>query len=299
MRCTILVTGASYGFGLLAARELALAGHIVYAGDPQISPQSIAQVKKIEKWAEQRGVDLRMIDLNVQSTESVNTAITQIMDVEERLDVVVHGASHMAFGPAESFTPEQMHWLYDVNVVGAQRVNRAVLPYLRKQGTGYLIWLGSLTTHMGASPFLAPYYAAKAAMDTLAVSYSTELARWGIETTIIMLGAFTKKMNRLANAEMPGDAGVADEYVDGPYANVADQVLVGLAGLESEDTDPRSVGHEIARVVNIPFGKRPFRVHVGQWQDGAAESLESAEKMHRELHHALGLQDLVPPEVHD
>jgi NAD(P)-dependent dehydrogenase (short-subunit alcohol dehydrogenase family) len=106
--------------------------------------------------------------------------------------VIVHNAGHMMFGPAEAFTPEQYIEQYDVNVLGAQRVNRAALPLLRKQGKGLLVWVGSSSTRGGTPPFLAPYFAAKAAMDALAVSYSTELALWGIETTIMVPGAFTK-----------------------------------------------------------------------------------------------------------
>ncbi|KAG1255969.1 hypothetical protein G6F66_014858 [Rhizopus arrhizus] len=95
----------------------------------------------------------------------------------------------MVFGPAEAFTPEQLMQQYDVNVLGTQRVNRAALPHLRRRGNGLLVWIGSSSTRGGTPPFLAPYFAAKAAMDALAVSYSPELSRWGIETTsMVQLG---------------------------------------------------------------------------------------------------------------
>jgi NAD(P)-dependent dehydrogenase (short-subunit alcohol dehydrogenase family) len=82
-----------------------------------------------------------------------------------RLDVIVHNAGHMMFGPAEAFTPNQYMQQYDVNVLGTQRVNRAALPLLRKQGKGLLIWVGSSSTRGGTPPFLALYFATKAAMD--------------------------------------------------------------------------------------------------------------------------------------
>src|SRR5580692_1796552 len=138
----------------------------------------------------------------------------------------------MVFGPAEAFTPEQLMQQYDVNVLGAQRVNRAGLPHLRAQGRGLLVWVGSSSTRGGTPPFLGPYFAAKAAMDALAVSYSTELARWGIETTIMVPGAFTKGTNHFAHAGAPADKACVAEYESGPYAGVADQALKGLAGLE-------------------------------------------------------------------
>ena len=122
--------------------------------------------------------------------------------------MLVHNAGHMVFGPAEAFTPEQLMQQYDVNVLGTQRVNRAALPHLRKQGKGLLVWVGSSSTCGGKPPFLAPYFAAKAAMDALAVAYSTELTRWGIETTIMVPGAFTKGTNHFALQGGPVDEAV-------------------------------------------------------------------------------------------
>ncbi|WP_347558806.1 SDR family NAD(P)-dependent oxidoreductase [Robbsia sp. KACC 23696] len=295
MGYSILVTGAAYGHGLLAARELALAGHTVYACVPELNDLRATHIEKVANWAIQHGVDLRIIELNVQSDASVERGVAQIIDAGQSLDVVIHGASHMAFGPAEAFTPEQMHLLFDINVVGCQRVNRAVLPYLRKQGRGYLIWIGSLVMHMGTPPFLAPYFAAKAAMDVLAESYSTELAKWGIETTIIVPGSFTRTMNRLANAETPNDIAVGDAYLAGPYSGVPDKVLIGFIGMESDDVEPRTVAREIVRVVDLPFGTRPFRAHVGPSPGGTTARIAAAETMRQEILDAMGLGDLISP----
>ena len=104
--------------------------------------------------------------------------------------MVIHNAGHMVFGPAEAFTPEQFAQLYDTNVLSTQRVNRATLPYFRRQGKGLVVWVSSSSTRGGTPPYLAPYFAAKAAMDALAVSYAGELARWGIETSIISTRRF-------------------------------------------------------------------------------------------------------------
>src|ERR1700750_3402277 len=79
-------------------------------------------------------------------------------------------------------TPEQLVQVFDTNVLSTQRVNRAALPQLRKQKKGLVLWVGSTSTRGGTPPYLSPYFAAKAAMDALAVSYAAELNRWGIET---------------------------------------------------------------------------------------------------------------------
>ncbi len=98
---------------------------------------------------------------------------------------------------------------------------------------------------------LPPYFAAKAARDALAVSYSTELARWGIATTIMVLGAFTKGTNHFAHSGKPPDEARAAAYETGPYAGVTDQALKDLASLEPADADPAEVARQIVRVVDI------------------------------------------------
>src|SRR5690606_28576435 len=131
-----------------------------------------------------------------------------------KLDVVVHNAGHMVLGPAEAFTPEQLAALYDVNVLGTQRVNRAALPFMRAAGSGLLVWIGSSSVAGGVPPLLAPYFAAKAGMDALAVSYARELAPLGIDSAIIVPGAYTSGTNHFAHAGFPADRDRAEAYAD-------------------------------------------------------------------------------------
>nr|WP_314541605.1 SDR family oxidoreductase [uncultured Massilia sp.] len=297
MSTIILITGASSGFGLMTAKALAQAGHIVYASMRETSGRNAPRVAELGQWARDHGVDLRTVELDVQSDDSAAAAVRQVLAEAGRLDVIVHNAGHMVFGPAEAFTPEQLMQQYDVNVLGAQRVNRAALPHLRKQGRALVLWVGSSSTRGGTPPFLAPYFAAKAAMDALAVSYSTELARWGIETTIMVPGAFTKGTNHFAHAGKPADSRIVAEYEGGPYAGVAAMALKGLASLEPSDADPEEVARQIVRVVGLPHGTRPFRVHVDSSQDGAEVVNMVADRMRRDIYRAIGLQDLLAPRV--
>jgi NAD(P)-dependent dehydrogenase (short-subunit alcohol dehydrogenase family) len=107
--------------------------------------------------------------------------------------------------PLKRFRPQQFAEQYDVNVLGTQRVNRAVLPHMRAAMQGLLVWVSSSSSAGGTPPYLAPYFAAKAAMDSLAVLYARELSRWGIETTIVVPGAFTKGTNHFAHSGRPAD----------------------------------------------------------------------------------------------
>lgn len=162
----------------------------------------------------------------------------------------------MSFGPAEAFTPEQFAQLYDINVLSTQRVNRAALPQMRKQGRGLVVWVSSSSARGGTAPYLSPYFAAKAPMDSLAVSYASELTRWGIETSIIVPGAFTKGTNHFAHSGSPADKDRAKEYDEGPYAGLPEQSLKGLASLEPADADVSAVAKAIVAVVDMPLGKR-------------------------------------------
>lgn len=289
----IVITGASSGFGALAARALAHAGHIVYASMRATTGRNAPQVAEVARYAAEHRVDLRTVELDVASSDSVDAGIASIVADNGRLDVVIHNAGHMAFGPAEAFTPEQFAELYDVNVLSTQRVNRAALPQLRKQGKGLVIWVSSSSARGGTPPYLSPYFAAKAAMDSLAVSYAAELTRWGIETSIIVPGAFTKGTNHFAHAGKPADQDRGDAYDNGPYAGVSEQALQGLAALEPADADVADVAQAIVEVVDTPFGRRPFRVHIDPSQDGAEIVNGVADRVRSEMFRRIGLEDLL------
>jgi NAD(P)-dependent dehydrogenase (short-subunit alcohol dehydrogenase family) len=297
MKQVIVITGASSGFGALAARALAHAGHTVYASMRETTGRNAPQVEEVNTYVAEHGVDLRAVELDVASEASAEAGIQKILADSGRLDVVIHNAGHMSFGPAEAFTPDQFAQLYDINVLSTQRVNRAALPHLREQGRGLLVWVSSSSTRGGTPPYLSPYFAAKAAMDSLAVSYASELARWGIETSIIVPGAFTKGTNHFAHSGSPADKDRAAEYDNGPYAGVADQALKGLAALEPADADAKSVADAIVKVVGMPFGKRPFRTHIDPSEDGAEIVNGVADRVRAEMFRRIGLEDLLHPRV--
>ena len=293
----IVVTGASSGFGAMSARALAKAGHTVYAGIRATTTRNAKAVADAAAFAKENNADLRSVELDVTDDASIAQAVETIVAENGQLDVIVHNAGHMSFGPAEAFTPEQYAELFDINVLSTQRLNRAALPQLRKQGRGLIVWVSSSSTRGGTPPFLAPYFAAKAAMDSLAVSYASELTRWGIETSIIVPGAFTKGTNHFAHSGSPADAARAAEYLEGPYKGISDKALQGLAALEPADSDPEEVARAIVYVVGKPFGKRPFRVHIDPSQDGAEIVNGVADRVRAELFYRVGLEDLLKPAV--
>ena len=295
MKQVVLITGASSGFGAITARALAVAGHTVYASMRETTGRNRPQVEAAKKFGIDNHVDLRTIELDVASQESVDKAIQQIAAENGCLDVVIHNAGHMVFGPAEAFTPEQLAELYDVNVLSTQRVNRAALPVLRQQGQGLVVWVGSSSTRGGTPPYLAPYFAAKAGMDAMAVSYAGELARWNIETVIIVPGAYTSGTNHFAHAGKPEDEARAKEYEAGPTATLAKEIMDGLSRTAAPDADVSQVAKAVVNVVDMPFGRRPFRVHIDPANDGAEIVNGVADRLRSELLRNMGLVDLLKP----
>jgi NAD(P)-dependent dehydrogenase (short-subunit alcohol dehydrogenase family) len=250
------------------------------------------QVQAAADYSAEQGVDLRSIELDVNSQASVDAAIARIIDEQGRIDVLVHNAGHMVVGPAEAFTPEQLEELYDVNVLSTQRVNRAALPHLRTRGEGLLVWVSSSSVKGGTPPYLAPYFAAKAAMDSLAVSYAAELARFGIETSIVVPGSFTSGTNHFAHSGRPADAAVEAEY-ETHYAGLMEQVSQKLAALAPADADASLVSAEIARIVDLPVGQRPFRVTIDPANDGSQEVSDVADRVRRDFLTRIDLADLL------
>jgi NAD(P)-dependent dehydrogenase (short-subunit alcohol dehydrogenase family) len=297
MSKVILVTGASSGFGRLTSEALARAGHVVYASMRDLAGRNAPEAAKMARFCKEHGADLRTVELDVQSQDSVDRAVAKVIADAGRIDVVLHNAGHMVFGPAEAFTAEQYAQLYDVNVLGAQRVNRAALPHLRRQKQGLLVWVSSSSSAGGTPPYLAPYFAAKAAMDAMAVQYARELARWGIETSIIVPGAFTSGTNHFAHSGRPADAARVAEYEAGPYAGFGEQVQKAFAAIVPPDADASAVADAIVKVVDLPFGKRPFRVHIDPTEDGADVGFTVLDRVRAEMLHRVGLGDLLKPRV--
>jgi NAD(P)-dependent dehydrogenase (short-subunit alcohol dehydrogenase family) len=291
----IVVTGAANGIGRTTCNALARAGHTVYVSMRETTGRNAQRMEEVDEFARKHGIDLRAIEIDVSSEGSVNSTIETIIAENGRLDVVVHNAAQIVYGPTEAFTPEQFAELYDTNVISTQRVNRAALPQLRKQGEGLLVWISSSSARGGSVPFLGAYASSKAALDALALSYAGELARWGVETTIVVPGALGP--GHYLRSGRPRDAVRAEEYADGPTVDISEAALKGLAQLSPRDPDPQRVASAIADVVEMPFGQRPLRIHFDPDDDGAALVNGIADRVRAELLRRIGLEDILKPAI--
>ena len=259
-----------------------------------ITGRNAANAEAIASLAKKSGVDLRTVEIDVQSQDSVDKGVAKVIADTGRIDVLIHNAGHMVFGPAEAFMPEQYAYLYDVNVLSTQRVNRAVLPHIRRQKQGLLVWVSSSSSAGGTPPYLAPYFGAKAAMDAIAVQYARELSRWGIETSIIGPGAFTSGTDFAHSGNRP---------MKRLSANMTRGLMRGSASMCRKPSRPSCrlmLTPQLWRMRSCrwstrPFGKRPFRVHIDPTEDGASVGFTVLDRVRAEMLHRVGLSDLLKP----
>lgn len=255
---TVLITGTSTGIGRATAETLLSQGLTVYATMRDPEGRNATAAAELESFADAQPGTVRVADLDVTSQASADAAVRRVIDEAGRLDAVVHNAGHLLVGYTEAFTEDDLAHLLDVNAVGAHRVNRAALPYLRAQRSGTLLYVGS-TILVTTPPFLGPYVASKAALDALAVVTSYEVSQFGIETSIVMPGAITQGTNHFPGASHASDASVTAEYADlDALVARTHEAHDGLFDPE-HPADPQSVADEVARILALPTGRKPFR----------------------------------------
>jgi NAD(P)-dependent dehydrogenase (short-subunit alcohol dehydrogenase family) len=261
MSSVVLVTGTATKIGRLTAEVLAADGHTVFASMRDPEGRNAAHARTLLAEAARDRTDLRVVELDVLSQDSADAAVRTVLDTAGRLDVVVHNAGHLMVGFAEAFSAEELAHLFDVNVLGMQRVNRAALPHLRSRGTGLLVYVGS-TTSVVLPPFLAPYVASKTAFDALARTTAYEVGRFGIESTIVMPGPFTSGTEHFPNATPAADRRVAAAYAALEPLVARNEEATSSLFTPGADAEPAAVATEIARLVRLPHGTRPSRTVV-------------------------------------
>ncbi|WP_375380250.1 SDR family NAD(P)-dependent oxidoreductase [uncultured Sphingomonas sp.] len=264
----ILITGAGSGFGLLTVQTLLGKGLTIYAGirDPQ--GRNAEKAANLQRLAKGSDGELVVVDLDVLDEADCRAAADTIMARDGRIDAVFHNAGHLYIGYTEAFTPDQLSEAFRSNALGAHVLNRAVLPFMRAAGRGTLIYNSSGSARV-IGPFMGPYVLGKMAFDALAEATAYEANAFGIETVIIMPGAFTQGTSHFDTHAAPQDAEVVRAYAR--LQPDFDQYGPGLEQLfEGRDQPPQAVADEVARVLAIPRGQKPLRTEVdfSEWGAG-------------------------------
>ncbi len=257
----VLITGAISGFGRQIAQKLASDGHQVFATARGINGKNADAVNDLERWASDRKLNLKVVELDVSNEQSVNQAVSSILKDAGHLDVVVNNAGIVGFGPIEAFSIEQTQTMFDVNLFGPMRVNQAVLPSMRKRKSGLIIQISS-TGGRTYLPFHGTYNSTKWAIEAIAEGLHYELASDGIDSVIVEPGAF--KTEILGKVSSPDKTAINEEYVE---FNKDMEIMFGgiKEAITAEDAPgPVWVADAIKRLVDMPAGSRPIRTVVGE-----------------------------------
>jgi short-subunit dehydrogenase len=227
-----IVTGASSGIGAATAALLANSGYKVY-GTSRKGAQAAQRAYK-------------MIALDVNSEASIEAALKEVVQIEGRIDLVVNNAGFgVAPGGAEESSIEQTKMIFDTNFFGIVRMTRAVVPYMRKQGEGRIINIGSILGLIPA-PYMATYAATKHAVEGFSESLDHELRTRGIRVSVVEPG-YTNTHFEANTLEV--DAKI-DEY------NIARKALAKLMKVAvANGDDPKVVANVVLKAANAKHPK--------------------------------------------
>jgi NAD(P)-dependent dehydrogenase (short-subunit alcohol dehydrogenase family) len=254
MSKTILITGASTGFGRDTAETLARAGHIVFASmrDPRGRNRPHAEALRKQS--------ISVVELDVSNDASVDQGVQEVLKLTKGIDVLVNNAGIGSAGVTEAFTPDQAKMLFDINVVGVLRTARAVLAPMREQHAGLIVNVGSILGRVTV-PFWGIYGASKFAIEALTDSLRYEVSQLGIDVALVQPSAYPTLF--FENLQQPADTDRIAAY--GTVGEIPRAIFKALmTQFQAPDApNPHDVGEAIAKLVALPKGSRPARTVVG------------------------------------
>ena len=254
----VMITGIAGGFGKPTALALLERGYQVAGSVRSKEGKNAAAIAELE------AAGAKIVEMDVTDTASTERGVADAIAQLGGLDILFNNAGVGACGVQELFSGEEMARVFDVNVLGVQRVMRAALPHMRAQGRGTVLYTSSLIGRI-TTPFYGTYSASKWALEAIAESYRTELSAYGIETCIIEPGAMpTAFFDGLIepSAAEPGDAARAAQY--GELAKLPAMSNANLAQtLEANpEQRPERIAEAVVALLDAPFGEKPFRTIV-------------------------------------
>ena len=261
MSQTILLTGASGGFGRLIAQTLLTAGHRLAATLRDPGGRNRTVVQDLAR----HGATVVAMDLTDDA--DVERGVAQAVAALGSIEVVINNAGTGVTGLQEAFTADDLKRVFDINVIGAHRVNRALLPAWRARRSGLMINVSSLLGRI-TLPFYGPYNASKWALEALSENYRSELSAFGIEVCIVEPGGYATSF--IDHLLRPSDAARAASH--GPLAAAPQAALEGFEKLlaAAPSQNPQRVADAIAALIAQPAGARAFRTTVDTLGMGAA-----------------------------
>jgi NAD(P)-dependent dehydrogenase (short-subunit alcohol dehydrogenase family) len=268
----------------LIAETAARKDYRVFATMRNVNGKNAGAAREVREVAARELLWLRAIELDVTDDGSVERAVNEVIGEAGRVDVLVNNAGYGLMGVTEAVTIEQAQRIMDTNFFGVVRMNRAVLPHMRKQKSGLLIHISSGAGRI-VVPSMAFYCASKWALEALAEEYRYELAGQGIDSVIIQPGAYPTAV--LGNIEKAGDLSRTDTY--GAVNGLADTATTLLS--TAAKGDPQEIADVVLRTIETPLGQRKLRQRIGSGSEGIIALNELSEQVQKQLLAAFGMTE--------
>jgi NAD(P)-dependent dehydrogenase (short-subunit alcohol dehydrogenase family) len=277
----VLITGSSTGFGRLFVETLARKGHTVFATMRDPAGRNAKNASEVRALAEKESLPIHVFELDVTDDGSVERAVNAAVAKAGRIDVAINNAGYYLSGLEEAVTTEQARRLMDTNFLGPVRVNRAVLPHMRRQRSGVLMHVSSAAGRV-ILPSAGFYSASKFALEALAEAYSYELAAQGIESVIVEPGAYeTPVFGNTVTA--------ADEARTDTYGAVKEMPAKIKAALSSSAGNPQEVADAVLRIIETPAGEKQLRYLVSPTSFGVDDINALSKQVQAKALEAFGL----------
>lgn len=281
----IFVTGTNSGFGWHYVHTLSNAGHTVYATVRDMEGRNKGKAAELNALP-----GVTVLEAEVTSAASVRAAIQQVIQKEERLDVLVNNAGQFVGGLAETFTDTDMELMLDVHLKGSWRTIKEALPQMRKQGEGLIINTSSVLGRF-SSPFMTMYNSAKFAVEGLTEGLHYELRPLGVDVVLLQPGAYPTEI--FDKAGKGSDDAVLEGY--GELATMPAKIGEGIGQLfQAVKPNPQEVADAVLQLVEAPKGTRPLRTVVDAVTGSHVEKANGhVSEGYKEFLTAFGMKDFV------
>ena len=239
----------------MTALTLAKAGYTVLAGMRDTKGKNADVAREMGAIP-----NISVVDIDITSDESVKSAFEQVLSVYGKIDVLVNNAAVAGFGLLEAYSIDQVKKMFDVNFYGVLRTYDAVLPSMRKAGSGLIINITS-----GASghtlPFMIPYLASKFGVESITEGMQDELAEFGIENVSIQPGVYPTEMNNGSKAGVHADKQDIIAAYGEPSANKFQAMGAALFSKMADfKMDPQTIADGVLELIEMKAGTRPLRL---------------------------------------
>ena len=279
----VLITGASTGFGRLFTETLARKGYTVFATMRDPAGKNARNAAEIEALAKKESLAIHVLELDVTKDASVEKAIHAAAEKAGRIDVVINNAGFPVVGLAETITVDQAQSQFDTNFFGCVRVNRAVLPYMRKQKSGLILHISSGAGRL-VFPTFGLYCASKFALEAFSEAYNYELAGQGIQSVTLQPGAYQTAI--FGNILTGQDTSRAETY------GAANQILPKISeGLNRTAGNAQEVADAVLRIIETSPAQRKLHYRVSPQDIGVDAINDLCERTQQQVLQAFNIAE--------